>query len=106
MTGVCLLHDNVKPHTATATVSTIEELWFECIPHPPHSPNLVPSDYHVFSPLKNVLSGMQFRDDDEVRSAAHEWLRTRPKEFFSRGIYALVKRWRKCIELEGDYVEK
>jgi hypothetical protein len=27
-TGVCLLHDNVRPHTATATVSTIEELWF------------------------------------------------------------------------------
>jgi len=46
------------------------------------------------------------RDDDEVRSALHEWLRTRPNEFFSRGIYALVKRWRKCIELEGDYVEQ
>ena len=46
------------------------------------------------------------RDDDEVRSAVHEWLRTRPKEFFFRGIYALVKRWRKCIELEGDYVEQ
>jgi len=46
------------------------------------------------------------RDDDGVRSALHEWLRTRPKEFFSRGIYALAKRWRKCIELEGDYVEQ
>jgi len=33
-------------------------------------------------------------------------LRTRPKEFFSRGINALVKRWRKCIELKGDYVEQ
>jgi len=46
------------------------------------------------------------RDDDEVRSAVHEWLRTRPKEFFSRGIYALVKHWHKCIELAGDYVEQ
>ena len=36
----------------------------------------------------------------------NEWLRTRPKEFFSSGIYALVKRWRKYIELEGDYVEQ
>jgi hypothetical protein len=67
---------------------------------------LQPSDFHVFGPLKDALSGTQFRDDDEVRSAVHEWLRTRPKEFFSNGIYALVKRWRKCIELEGDYVEQ
>ena len=46
------------------------------------------------------------RDNDEVRSAVHEWLRTRPKEFFPHGIYTLVKHWRKCIELEGDYVEQ
>jgi len=32
--------------------------------------------------LKDALSGKQFRDDDEVRSAVHEWLRTHPKEFF------------------------
>jgi len=63
-------------------------------------------DFHVFGPLKDALSGTQFRDDDEVRSAVHEWLRTLPKGFFSRGIYALVKRWHKCIELEGDYVEQ
>jgi hypothetical protein len=56
--------------------------------------------------LKDALSGMLFQDDDEVQSAVHEWLRTRPKDFFSRGIYAFVKHWRKCIELEGDYVEQ
>ena len=105
-TGVRILHDNAKPHTATATVSTIEELWFECIPHPPYSTNLAPSDFHAFSPLKDALSGIQFRDDDEVPSVVHEWLCTCPKEFFSRGIYALVKRWQRCIELEGDYVEQ
>ena len=61
---------------------------------------------YIEGPLKDALSGAQFRDDDEVWSAVHEWLRTRPKNFFFRGIYALVKRWRKCIELEGDYVEQ
>jgi len=85
-------------------VSTIEGLRFEYIPNPPYSPDLAPSDFHVFGPLKNGLSGTQFRDDDEVGSVVHEWLRTRPKELLSRGIYALIKRWRKCIELEGDYV--
>jgi hypothetical protein len=63
-------------------------------------------DFHVFGPLKDALSGTQFRDNNEVRSVVHEWLRTCPKEFFSCGIYALDKRWRKCIELKGDYVEQ
>jgi hypothetical protein len=27
-------------------------------------------------------------------------------EFFSRGIQALVKHWRTCIEHKRDYVEK
>ena len=105
-TGVSLLHDNARPHTATATVSTIEELRFECIPHPPYSPYLAPSDFHAFGPLKDAQSGTQFRDDGEVQSAVHEWLRTRTKELFSCGIYVLVKRWCKCIDLEGDYVEQ
>jgi histone-lysine N-methyltransferase SETMAR len=87
-------------------VLTIQELQFKCIPHPPYSPNLVPSDFHVFGPLKDALSGTQFQDDNEVRSAVHEWLCTRPKEFFSRGIYVLVKRWPRCIEVEGDDVEQ
>jgi len=80
LTGVCL-HDNAMPHTATATVSTNEELRFECTPHPPYSPNLAPSDFHIFGPLKDALSGTQFRDNDEVRSAVHEWLRTRKNSF-------------------------
>jgi hypothetical protein len=100
--GVCLLHDSARPHTAAATVSTIEELWFECIPHHPYSPDLAPSDFHVFGSLKDVLSGTQFWNDDEVWSATHEWLHARPKEFFSHGIYALVKQWHRAIELEGD----
>jgi len=104
--GVCFLHNNAKTHAATTTVLTIKELRFECIPHPPYSSDLAPSDFHVFGPLKDALSGKQFWDDDEVWLVMLEWLRIHPKEFFSRGIYTLVKCWHKCIELEGDYVEQ
>ena len=86
-------------------MSTVEELRFECIPQPPYTPDLTQSDFHVFGPLKNAVSGTQFWYNDEVQLAVHEWLRTSPKELFSRRIYALVKRWHKCIQLERDYVE-
>jgi hypothetical protein len=46
-----LLHDNVQPHTAAATVTTSQKLKFETINYPPYSSDLAPSDYHVFGTL-------------------------------------------------------
>jgi hypothetical protein len=105
-TVVILQHDNARPHTARATVATITDLHFDNLPHPPYSPGLAPSDYHMFGPLKEAMGGKKFRSDEEVHQAVHEWLRIRPQEFFSRGIRALPVRWRKCAEHQGDYVEK
>jgi hypothetical protein len=56
----------------------------------------------MFGPLKEAMGGKKFRSDEEV----HEWLHTRPQEFFSRGIRVFPVRWRKCVERQGDYVEK
>ena len=91
-TGVLLQHDNAWPHTAHSTVATIQDLSFECLSHPPYSPNLAPSDFHVFGPLKEAMGGKSFRSDEEVQQAVHQWLCSQPKAFFSRGIHALPKR--------------
>jgi hypothetical protein len=52
------------------------------------------------------MGGKSFRSDEEVQQAVHEWLRFQPKDVFSRGIPALLKRWNTCMERNGDYVEK
>jgi len=105
-TGVLLQHYNARPHTARSTVATIRDLSFECLPHLPYSPDLDPSDFHVFGPLKEAIGGKSFRSDEEVQHALHEWLHSQPKDYFSRGIHALLKRWNTCMVLNGDYVEK
>ena len=106
-TGILLQHDNVRPYTACATAATIEDMHFECLPHPSYSPDLTPSDYHILGPLKETLGGTTFRSDEEVQEAVHECLHKQPKEFFfPRGIQASVNCWKKCIERNGDYVEK
>jgi len=35
-----------------------------------------------------------------------ETFRQQPKEFYAAGFQGLVKRWDKCLNLYGDYVEK
>jgi len=59
--GVLLQHDNARSHTARTTVATITDLHFECLPHPPYSPDLAPSDFHKFGPLKEAMGGKKFR---------------------------------------------
>jgi hypothetical protein len=44
-------------------------------------------------------------NEEEIQEV-HKWLRDQPKTFFVEGIRKLVDRWTKCIEKEGDYVEK
>jgi transposase len=77
-------------------------LKFEVLSHPPYSPDLAPSDFHFFPHLKGDLKGTHFTSDDEVTS----WIKQRTPEFLIDGIRKLVLRWEKCIERQGDYVEK
>ena len=41
-----------------------------------------------------------------MKEMVHAWLAAQPETFFSEGIKKFVQRWKKCIEKQGDYVEK
>ena len=57
-------------------------------------------------PFKTSSLGERFPDDDAVERAVRAWFRQQPKEFYAAGFQGLVKRWDKCLNLYGDYVEK
>ena len=80
--GALLLHDNARPRTAIHTLQTLVKLDFTVLEHPAYSPDLAPSDYHLFGPLKNALRGHRFTLDEGVKKAVHEWLAAQPKTFF------------------------
>jgi len=99
------LHDNAPVHRALATQEKLAYLGFQCLDHPLHSPDLAPSDYHLFHGLKKQLKGRHFSSDAEVIAAAETWLDGQPSDFFLSGLQKLEQRSKKCIELRGEYVE-
>ena len=50
--GVLFLHDNAPAHRALATQKKLAYLGFQCLDHPPYSPDLAQSNYHLFPGLK------------------------------------------------------
>jgi len=103
--GVLFLHDNSPAHQALATQKKLAYLGFQCLDHPPYSPDLALSDYHLFPGLKKQLRGRHFSYDAEIIAAVETWLVRQPSEFFLRGLQKLEQRAKKCTELRGEYVE-
>ena len=101
-----MVKQDARPHTAARTMAKFEELGCEMLVYPPYSPDLAPSDFHIFRPLKNHMRGNHFTTDAAVIGAVSKWLRTQPPKFYSAGIENLVGSWNKCIEKNRDYVEK
>jgi len=48
---VLFLHDNAPAHRTLATLKKLAYLGLQCLDHPSYSPNLAPSDYHLFPVL-------------------------------------------------------
>jgi hypothetical protein len=94
--GVVLLHDNARPHTAAQTQALIMSFGWEQMNHPPlYSPDLEPSDFHLFLHLKKFLAGQRFNNDDEVKRAVQKWLSSQAATFYDKGIQKLVSRYDK-----------
>jgi len=80
--GVLYLYDNAPSHRPLATQQKLTYLGYHCLGHPPYSPDLAPSDCHLFPGLKIQLKGSHFSSDAEVIAAAETWLDGQPSEFF------------------------
>ncbi|GFN94990.1 histone-lysine N-methyltransferase SETMAR [Plakobranchus ocellatus] len=93
-------------HTAKRTKKWLERYRWDIIPHPAHNPDLAPSDFHLFGPLKRHLGGKRFEGEDGLIGEVRDWFSKLGANFFTQDIYSLLPRWQKFIALHGDYIEK
>ncbi|UYV63907.1 hypothetical protein LAZ67_2005934 [Cordylochernes scorpioides] len=89
---VLLVHDNARPHAARTTQTLLENFKWEIFTHPSYSPELAPSDFHLFPALKLHLGGNLFANDDEVQAEANHWLRRQDTAWYNSGIKKLLQR--------------
>jgi histone-lysine N-methyltransferase SETMAR len=99
-------HDNARRHTSLRTQEAITKFGWTMPPHPSYSPDLAPSDFHLFGPLKDALRGARFEDDESMIPAVRTRLREEERSWYREGMHALPSRWHKVVDLDGDYVEK
>jgi len=104
--GVLFLHDNASAHQALATQKKLAYLGFQYPDHPPYSPDLAPSDYHLFPGLKKQLIGRNFSSDAEVIAAAETRLDGQRSEFFFVACKSYINGLRIVLRFVGSMLSK
>lgn len=102
---VLLQYDNARPHTSILVKKTLEEFGWEVLPHPPYSPDIAPSDYHLFRSMQHGLSEQRFNNLLDVKKWLDDWVNSKEENFFYRGIHLLPERWENVISNDGHYFE-
>jgi len=62
------------------------------------SPDLAPSDYHLFGFVKNQMRGQYYKMNDALQTAVRQCLQAAGTEFYRKGIFKLPERWEKCVQ--------
>ena len=101
---IYFLHDNARSHAAKLTFLALLELGWEILPHPPYSPDLAPTDYHIFRSLQNYLAEKSFDSLEQVEVDLHQFFEAKLPSFYRDGIHLLPTRWQRVVENDGEYI--
>ena len=80
--GVLLLHDNARPHPAIRTQNLIRFFGWEQIDHPPYSPDLGSSGFHLFRYLNEFPGAKRFATIDERKEAVQDKLSSQAADVY------------------------
>jgi transposase len=103
--GVMVFYDNGRAHTAAPTGALLGHFNWELFDYPPYSPEFVPSDYHLFTYLKNWVGSQRFNNNEELMEGVKTWLSSEAADILDTGIQKLISRY-KCFNSACEYVEK
>lgn len=102
--GVILQHDNIEPHRSQQVIEKIHQLGWELLEHPPDSPDITPSDYHLFRSILQHLNKSKYETLVDIKNAIENYFAQKPLDFYRTGIEGLLIRWKMVLNKKGDYI--
>ncbi|KYQ49771.1 hypothetical protein ALC60_11153 [Trachymyrmex zeteki] len=66
---------------------------------------LPPCDFFLFDRVKKPLRGTRFNSRKEVMEKSKTALMTIPTIEFQKCFESWIKRWHKCVAVDGEYFE-
>ena len=79
------------------------QLGWEVLIHLP-SPDIAPSDFHLFWSLQNSLNGKNFNSLEDCKRQPEKVFARKDKKFWEDGIMKLPEKRQKVVEQKGEYV--
>ena len=96
--------DNVRPHVSLMTRQKSLQLGWEVLIPPPYSPDIEPSNFHLFWSLQNSLNGKKFSSLEDCKRHLEQFFSQKDKKFWEDGITKLPEKWQKAVEQNGEYI--
>jgi histone-lysine N-methyltransferase SETMAR len=96
--------DNAHPYIAKVTLDFMERNAMKRALHPPYSPDLAQSDFHLFGHVKQPLRECEFADREAFLDAIEDILRSIEKVILKDVFLSWMERLRQCGRAAGEYV--
>ena len=71
----------------------IEELGWEKLLQPLHSPDIAPSDYYLFQSLQHFTDGKEYPSCEALKTDLQHFFSSKHADFYKSGINKLVEHW-------------
>ncbi len=99
-----LLHDNSRLHGATPVKTYLKTFKWEALPHPLYSPDIAPSDYHLFCSMAHGLAQQLFHSYEDSKKRVDSWIVPKDIVFAMRNS-SVVRKLGKGRASDGLYFE-